>query len=162
MSCGVGRRCGSDPSLLWLWHSPAAVAPIQPPSLGTSLETSICHRWWSKNQKVKKCINACGGIKTSKRVQTDHRQCLLQIYFSLCHWLTYRKTCKYLPNLKNGIVETRFPRQGKSDLFISTAYFKPLPYLPLPEPSTWIWRWVTLSPGCDKSHYWLTCKMLQE
>ena len=30
MSCGVGRRCGSDPGLLWLWHRPAAVALIQP------------------------------------------------------------------------------------------------------------------------------------
>ena len=29
-SCGVGRRCGSDPALLWLWLWPAAVAPIQP------------------------------------------------------------------------------------------------------------------------------------
>ena len=30
MSCGVGRRHSLDPPLLWLWHSPAAVAPIQP------------------------------------------------------------------------------------------------------------------------------------
>ena len=30
MSCGVGRRCDSDPELLWLWHRPAAVAPIRP------------------------------------------------------------------------------------------------------------------------------------
>ena len=30
MSCGIGRRCGSDPSLLWLWGRPAAVAPIRP------------------------------------------------------------------------------------------------------------------------------------
>ena len=29
MSCGVGRRHSSDPALLWLWHGPAAVAPIQ-------------------------------------------------------------------------------------------------------------------------------------
>ena len=29
-SCGVGRRCGSDPVLLWLWCRPAAVAPITP------------------------------------------------------------------------------------------------------------------------------------
>ena len=27
---GVGRRCSSDLALLWLWHRPAAVAPIQP------------------------------------------------------------------------------------------------------------------------------------
>ena len=30
LSCGVGHRCGSDPTLLWLWHRPAAVALIRP------------------------------------------------------------------------------------------------------------------------------------
>ena len=30
VSCGVGRRHGSDPSLLWLRQRPAAVAPIRP------------------------------------------------------------------------------------------------------------------------------------
>ena len=30
MSCGIGRRHGSDPMLLWLWHSAAATAPIRP------------------------------------------------------------------------------------------------------------------------------------
>ena len=30
MSCGVGRRHGLDPLLLWLCCRPAAVAPIQP------------------------------------------------------------------------------------------------------------------------------------
>ena len=30
VSCGVGRRCGSDPALLWLWHRPAATAVIRP------------------------------------------------------------------------------------------------------------------------------------
>jgi len=30
LSCGVGRRCGSDPVLLWLWQRLAATAPIQP------------------------------------------------------------------------------------------------------------------------------------
>ena len=28
MSCGVGRRHGLDPALLWLWCRPAAGAPI--------------------------------------------------------------------------------------------------------------------------------------
>ena len=28
MNCGVGHRCGLDPSLLWLWCRLAAVAPI--------------------------------------------------------------------------------------------------------------------------------------
>ena len=30
MSCGVGHKHGSDPSLLWLWHRLAATAPIGP------------------------------------------------------------------------------------------------------------------------------------
>ena len=30
MRCGVGRRRGLDPESLWLWHRPAATAPIQP------------------------------------------------------------------------------------------------------------------------------------
>ena len=30
MSCGVGRRWGSDLAFLWLWHRPAATAPIRP------------------------------------------------------------------------------------------------------------------------------------
>ena len=29
MSCGVGHRCGLDPTLLWLWPRSAAVAPIR-------------------------------------------------------------------------------------------------------------------------------------
>ena len=30
VSCGVGRRRGSDLASLWLWYRPAAVAPIRP------------------------------------------------------------------------------------------------------------------------------------
>ena len=30
MSCGVGRRHGLDPVLLWLWCRPAATALIRP------------------------------------------------------------------------------------------------------------------------------------
>ena len=30
LSCGVGCRHGSDPTLLWLWCRPVATAPIQP------------------------------------------------------------------------------------------------------------------------------------
>ena len=30
MSCGVGRRRGSDPALLQLWCKPVATAPIRP------------------------------------------------------------------------------------------------------------------------------------
>ena len=44
MSCGVGRRRGSDAALLWLWPRPVATAPIrllawEPPcAAGAALE----------------------------------------------------------------------------------------------------------------------------
>ena len=30
MSCGVGHKCGSDPTLLWLWCRLVATDPIGP------------------------------------------------------------------------------------------------------------------------------------
>ena len=30
MSCGVGRKHGLDPKLLWLWRRPGTTAPIGP------------------------------------------------------------------------------------------------------------------------------------
>ena len=30
LSCGVGHRCDSDPTLLWLWCRPEATAAIRP------------------------------------------------------------------------------------------------------------------------------------
>ena len=30
LSCGVGHRCGLDPTLLWPWCRPAAIALIRP------------------------------------------------------------------------------------------------------------------------------------
>ena len=44
MSCGVGRRRGSDPTLLWLWCRPVATAPVRllawepPHASGAALE----------------------------------------------------------------------------------------------------------------------------
>ena len=56
MSCGVGRRHGLDPALLWLWSSLAATAPIrhlawEPPyGAGTALKEQ-------KDEKKKKKTN---------------------------------------------------------------------------------------------------------
>ena len=49
VSCGVSRRRGLDPELLWLRRGPAAVALIQPLSLGTS----TCHGCGPKKSKNK-------------------------------------------------------------------------------------------------------------
>ena len=50
MSCGVDRRCGSDPALPWLWCRLAATALIGPPSLGTSM----CHGCSPRKDKKRK------------------------------------------------------------------------------------------------------------
>ena len=59
MSCGVGRRRGLDLVLLWLWCTPAAVAPIrslawEPPyAVGAALK-----RQKTKNKTKQKTENA--------------------------------------------------------------------------------------------------------
>ena len=56
MSCGVGRRIGSDPVLLWLWRRPAATAPIQPlawePPYATGVAQDMAKRPKKKKKKV--------------------------------------------------------------------------------------------------------------
>ena len=57
MSCGIGRRCGLDPALLWLWRRPVATAPIrllawEPPyAKGVALEKTETKQ--NKKAKVK-------------------------------------------------------------------------------------------------------------
>src|SRR5512137_1545768 len=55
VSCGVGRRHGSDPALLWLWRRPVATAPIQPlawePPYATGAAQEIATT--TKRQKIK-------------------------------------------------------------------------------------------------------------
>jgi len=41
VNCSVGRRCGSDPVLLWLWHRPALIQPLgweSPYAVGATLK----------------------------------------------------------------------------------------------------------------------------
>ena len=56
VSCGVGRRRGSDPVLLWLWRRPVATAPIRPlawePPYAAGAAQEI-----AKRQKKKKNVN---------------------------------------------------------------------------------------------------------
>ena len=54
MSCGVGRRHGSDPMLLWLWCRPVATAPIRPLAWEPPYAAGSCPRKSQKDQKKKK------------------------------------------------------------------------------------------------------------
>ena len=52
MSCGVGRGCGSDPMLLWLWCRLAAAAPIQPLAWELPYATRVTLRRERKKKTV--------------------------------------------------------------------------------------------------------------
>ena len=102
MSCGVGRRRGSDPMLLWLWCRPAAVVAIQalawePPCAGgvalkckakqnkqakspsnhpyvTSRECS--RRGWSHGPETSRPVFLSpGGSQTSPVLALPHHRC---------------------------------------------------------------------------------------
>ena len=56
MSCDVGRICGSDPELLWLWllwlwRRPAAVALTQPLAWELPYATGMATRKKKKKEK---------------------------------------------------------------------------------------------------------------
>ena len=53
VSCGVGRRHGLDPALLWLWCSPAAVAPIRSLSWEPPCATSVALKIHTHKKKLK-------------------------------------------------------------------------------------------------------------
>ena len=58
MSCGVGRKHGSDLVLLWLWCRLAAVAPIQPlawelpEAMGVALKNKKIRNSWTRRTDI--------------------------------------------------------------------------------------------------------------
>ena len=80
--CYIDHRCGSDPTLLWLWCRPRNCSSHLTPSL----ETSICHRCSLKKEKklnfdilISFCFYWMQGSNTH-----PHRN---NIWF-LTHWVT--------------------------------------------------------------------------
>ena len=61
MSCGVGRRYGWDPELLWLWYRPAATALIRP----LAWEAPYAAGTALKRQKTKKRKRNRGSISVA-------------------------------------------------------------------------------------------------
>ena len=53
MSCGVGRRHGSDVALLWLWCGAVATAPIGPLAWEPPYATGVA---LEKTKKKKKSV----------------------------------------------------------------------------------------------------------
>ena len=53
VSCGVGCRCSSDPTLLWLWHRLVATAPIRPLAWEPPCAAGAALKSREKNKKNK-------------------------------------------------------------------------------------------------------------
>ena len=73
MSCGVVRRHGSDPALLWLWHRPVATAPIQPLAWEPPYAEGVALEMAKRPKKKEKKIAQTGfQIVTLCRLYTGH------------------------------------------------------------------------------------------
>ena len=62
VSCGVGRRRGLDPALLWLWRRLAAPAPIRPLAWEPPCASGVALEK-AKRQKKKKVFNEVLKVK---------------------------------------------------------------------------------------------------
>ena len=60
VSCGVGRRCGSDPALLWLWCRPTATAPIGPLAWEPPYAAEVAQEMAKRQKRKKKKKNYIG------------------------------------------------------------------------------------------------------
>ena len=71
VSCGVGRRCGSDPELLWLWRRPVATAMIRPlawePTYAAGGDQEIATTTTKKTKKKKKRLKETRIKKMKKK-----------------------------------------------------------------------------------------------
>ena len=55
VSCGVGRRRGLDPALLWLWRRPVATAPIRPLAWEPPYAAEAAQEMAKTKKQKKKC-----------------------------------------------------------------------------------------------------------
>ena len=69
MTCGVGRRCSLDPTLLWLWHRPVATAPIRPLAWEAPHAASVP----LKSKKKERKLRVVGGLSGKERERKNYR-----------------------------------------------------------------------------------------
>ena len=72
VSCDVGHRHGLNPSLLWLWHRPTCIAPIQPLAWELPYVTSVD----LKRTKKTKTKTTPKNQKNPKKNQTNKKNSL--------------------------------------------------------------------------------------
>ena len=72
MSCGVGRRRGFYPTLLWLWRRPVATALIRP-------QPGNLHMPWEQLKKRQKDINKYNCEMLEATLMIKEREMLVKL-----------------------------------------------------------------------------------
>ena len=80
-SCSIGRRCGLDPMLPWLWHRPAAAARFH-----LWPGTSLCCRCGPKKTK-KSCLSIAVPSKYVNESVSDRVCESVKVHVSECGYL---------------------------------------------------------------------------
>ena len=83
MNCGVGRRHGSDLTLLWLWRRPAAAAPIQPLAWELSYATDTARK---KKKSVINNLSWSSGCGTMEMKLASNHEVVVSIP-GLAQWV---------------------------------------------------------------------------
>ena len=94
MSCGVGCICGLDGVLLWLWHRPAAAAPIRPLAWEPSYAVSVA----IKKKKKKNYHLHVGAPLISIVRQISSWKSFSPVFPTACIWMSHRTSYLICPN----------------------------------------------------------------
>ena len=82
MGCGVGRRRGSDPMLLWLWRKLAAAALIRPLAWEPPYATGVALGKTKKKEKEKKnSITVIAFSLTARIITKSLLKRILNLYY---------------------------------------------------------------------------------
>ena len=97
MTCGVGRRRGSDPALLWLWYRPEATAPITPLAWEPPYAADVALEKTKKDKHTHTHKNTMGGSSPPQPYYHITKYLFTIVPFNLeQHILCQQKITKHL------------------------------------------------------------------
>ena len=76
MSCGVGHRFNSDPTLLWLWCGPENTAPIGPLAWEPPYAAGAAQEIAKKTKKKKRKKTPAPGLGSDRALREDEEEAL--------------------------------------------------------------------------------------
>ena len=83
MSCGVGHRHGSDPSLLWPWHRPADTAPVGPLAWESPYATGVALEKAKRQKKKEGILSQLCLLNRKPPIFKESTSCLPDLFIKL-------------------------------------------------------------------------------